>query len=182
MELVFGSMIMIGLPVLITVHLGMSMTHVGIALAIMMLGGVVGGIVAGGLGTRLNIPRGFAFVIAGILCCIPMGLVLLFDVPQMAAYTTIVAAGTVFIFAGKIFSIAIMTYIQEETPPELIGKVLSVLMVVPFIGQSIGYPLQGRLFQGFIATPWYVVFCATAVMMVIAVVAYRYFKRNLQNH
>ena len=182
MELVFGSMIMIGLPVLITVHLGMSMTQVGIALAIMMFGGVVGGIVAGGLGTRLNIPRGFAFVIAGILCCIPMGLVLLFDVPQMAAYTTIVAAGTVFIFAGKIFSIAIMTYIQEETPPELIGKVLSVLMVVPFIGQSIGYPLQGRLFQGFIATPWYVVFGATAVMMVIAVVAYRYFKRNLQNH
>ena|GEM_PF-6087000 len=34
-ECMFGSMIMIGLPVLITVHLGMSMTHVGIALAIM---------------------------------------------------------------------------------------------------------------------------------------------------
>jgi len=181
MELIFGSMIMIGLPVLITVHLGMSMTHVGVALAIMMFGGVVGGIVAGGLGTRLNIPRGFAFVIVGILFCIPMGLVLLFDVPQMTAYITIVAAGTVFIFAGKVFSIAIMTYIQSETPPELIGKVLSVLMVVPFIGQSIGYPLQGRLFQEFFATPWYVVFGATAVMMVIAVVAYRYFKRNLRN-
>jgi MFS family permease len=180
MELVFGSMIMIGLPVLITVHLGMSMTHVGVALAIMMFGGVLGAIVAGGLGTHLNIPKGFAFVIIGILCSIPMGLVFLLDAPQTLSYVVIVTAGTVFIFAGKVFSIAVMTYIQGETPPELIGKVLSVLMVVPFIGQSIGYPLQGRLFQEFSAAPWYVVFGATAVMMVVAVAAYRYFKRTLR--
>ena len=179
MELIFGSMFVIGLPVLITVHLGMSMTHVGVALAIMMFGGVVGGIVAGALGTRLNIPIGFAFVIVGIICCIPMGLVLLFDLPQMLAYITIVVTGTVFMLSGKVLSIAMMTYIQGETSPELIGKVLSVLMVVPFIGQSIGYPLQGLLFQRFFATPWYVVFGATAVMMIVAVVAYRYFKRTL---
>jgi len=179
MELIFGSMIMIGLPVLITVHLGMSMTHVGIALAIMMFGGVVGGIVAGGLGTRLNIPRGFVFVIIGILCSIPMGLVFLLDVPQMLAYVVLVIAGTVFIFAGKVLSIAIMTYIQSETPPELIGKVLSVLMVIPFIGQSIGYPLQGRLFQEFVTTPWHVVFGATVVMMVVAIFTHKHFKKAL---
>jgi MFS family permease len=177
MELVFGSMIMIGLPVLITVHLGMSMTHVGVALAIMMFGGVVGGIVAGGLGMHLTIPRGFFFVIIGIICSLPMGLILLLDVPQMMAYIVIVAAGTVFGFSVKVLSIAIMTYIQGETPPELIGKVLSVLMVVPFIGQSIGYPLQGRLFQTFFATPWYVVFGASFVMMVVVVVAYQHFKK-----
>jgi len=179
MELVFGSMIMIGLPVLITVHLGMSMTHVGMALAIMMFGGVVGGIAAGALGTRLNIPKGFIFVIIGIICSVPMGLIFLFDVPQMLAYVIIVAVGTIFIFAGKVFSIAVMTYIQKETPSELIGKVLSVLMVVPFIGQSIGYPLQGRLFQEFSATPWYVIFGATFIMMIVALVSYRYFKRVL---
>ena len=177
MELIFGSMIMIGLPVLITVHLGMSMTHVGVALAIMMFGGVVGGIVAGGLGTRLNIPRGFIFVIIGVLCAVNMGLVLMLDLPQMSAYIAIVASGTVFVFSGKVLSIAIMAYIQEETPPELIGKVLSVLMVVPFIGQSIGYPLQGRLFQEFITTPWYVVFGATIVMMTVAMFSYKYFKK-----
>jgi len=180
MEFVFGSMIMIGLPVLITVHLGMSMAHVGVALAIMMFGGVVGGIAAGVLGTRLNIPRGFVFVMIGILCSVPMGLILIFDVPQMLAYAAIVAAGTVFVFVGKVFSLAVMTYIQVETPPELIGKVLSVLMIVPSIGQSIGYPLQGWLFQEFFTTPWYVIFGSTAVMMVVAVVAYQYFKRVIR--
>ena len=179
MELVFGSMIMIGMPVLITVHLGLSMTHVGVALAIMMFGGVVGAIVAGSLGTRLNIPNGFVFIIFGILCSVPMGLVLIFSVPQMLAYVVFVASGTIYVFAAKICSLAIMTHIQVETPPELIGKVLAVLMILPFIGQSIGYPLQGWLFQEFVTTPWYVVFGAIAVMMLVAVTAYRYVKKSL---
>jgi len=181
MELVFGSMFMIGLPVLITVHLGLSMTHVGVALAIMMFGGVIGGVVAGGLGTRLNIPKGFMFLMIGILCSVPMGLVFLFDIPQMSAYIIIVASGTVFLFSGKILSIAVMTYIQSETPPKLIGKVLSVLMVVPYIGQSIGYPLQGWLFQEFFASPWYVIFGSGILMMIVALVSYRYFKKDYEN-
>jgi len=179
LELVFGSMLMIGMPVVITVHLGLSMTHVGAALAVMMFGGVLGAIVAGSLGTRLNIPNGFIFVIISILCSVPMGLILIFDVPQMLAYVAIVAAGAIFVFAGKIFSLAIMTHIQVETPPELIGKVLANLMILPSIGQSIGYPLLGWLFQEFSATPWYVIFGAIAVMMLVAVTAYRYFKKAL---
>ena len=179
MELVFGSMFVIGLPVIIAVYLDMNMTHVGVALAIMMFGGVAGGIVAGALGTRLNIPKGFLFVIIGVLLSVPMGLVLLLDISAMAAYVVIIVSGTIFVFSGKVLSIAVMTYIQEETPNEIIGKVLSVLMVVPFIGQAIGYPLQGRLFQEFSTSPWYVIFGAATVMMIVAVVAYRYFKKAL---
>ena len=175
LEMIFGSMFVIGLPVLITVHLGMSMTHVGAALAVMMFGGVIGGIVAGALGERLNISRGLLFVIVGIIFSVPMGLVFLFDVPAFAAYVIIMVSGAVFVFSGKVFSVVVMTYIQKETPTELIGKVLSVLMVVPFVGQSIGYPLQGRLFQEFFAAPWLVIFGAAVVMMVVTVVAYRYF-------
>jgi len=177
MELIFGSMIVIGLPVLITLHLGMSMTHVGVALAIMMFGGVIGGIVAGALGTWLNIPRGFMFILAGILFSLPMGLVFLLDTPKLVAYSVVIAAGTVFLFSAKVFSVTIMTYIQQETPTELIGKVLSVLMVIPFIAQSLGYPLQGRLFQQFAASPWLVIFGSAFVMIVVTMFAYRYFKR-----
>jgi len=177
MELVFGSMFVIGLPVLITVHLGFSMTHVGIALAIMMFGGVIGGIASGVMGNWLNIPRGFLFVIGGIISAVPMGLVLLLNIPDFLAYVIIITSGTVFLFSGKVFSIAVMTYIQGETPPELMGKVLSVLMVVPFIGQSIGFPLSGRIFQEFINTPWHVIFGSVTIMAAVALIAYRYFRR-----
>ena len=177
MELIFGSMFVIGVPVLINVHLGMSMTHVGTALAIMMLGGVAGGIAAGAMGARLNIPKGLIFVIAGIILSVPMGAVLLLDVPTTIAYTVIITSGAAFLFTVKVLSVAMMTFIQKETPDELIGKVLSVLMVVPFIGQSIGYPLQGMLLGEFSDTPWYVIFGSATVMLVVAIAAYRYFRK-----
>jgi MFS family permease len=172
LELVFGSMFVIGVPVLVTVHLGMSMTHVGIALAVMMFGGVAGGIVAGALGARLTISRGLVFIIFGILLSVPMGLVFLFEVPATAAYAVIMASGAAFLFCAKVLSVAVMTYIQGETPPQMMGKILSVLMVIPFIGQSIGYPLQGRLFELFNETPWHVIFGAAVLMLVVVGVAY----------
>lgn len=179
MELLFGSMLMIGIPVLIIGHLGMRMTHVGIAMAIMMFGGVIGGIIAGSLGARLSVPKGLVFVIIGIIFSVPMGLVFLFETPPLLAYIIVVTAGVAFMISAKISSIAIMTYVQGETPTELIGKVLSVLMVFPFVGQSIGFPLQGRLFEQFAASPWLVIFGVTFAMIAVAVYAYRYFKKEL---
>jgi MFS family permease len=177
MEFIFGSMIIIGLPVLITVHLGMSMTHVGVALAIMMAGGIAGGIIAGAMGTRLNIKKGLMFIVVGVVCAVPMGLIFLLSIPDFLAYVIVIASGTIFMLAGKVMSISMMTYIQVETPNTLIGKVLSVLMVAPFIGQSLGYPVVGRLFEMFAESPWVVVFGSVVGMMVAAIIAYKHFKK-----
>ena len=131
---------------------------------------------------RLNgvdIPTGFIFVIVGIVCSIPMGLVFILDVPVLLAYIVVVAAGTVFLFSVKVMSVAMATFIQGETPTTLIGKVLSVLMVVPFIGQSIGYPIIGRLFQHYAESPWLIIFSSVFLMMIVAIFAYRYFKKAM---
>ena len=175
-EFLFGSMISIGLPVLIITHLGFSMTHVGIASSIIMFGGVIGGVAAGVLGKWLNITRGFLLLAGASMFSIAMGLVFLFDVPNMAAYIVLTVAGAAFLISAKILSIAIITFIQKETPNELIGKVLSVLMIAPFIGQSIGYPLQGMLFHQFSSSPWIVIFGAVLAIIVMSVYKYQQFK------
>jgi MFS family permease len=178
MEMIFSSMIMIGLPVIITVHLGMSMSQVGIALAVMMFGGVAGGIVAGALGSWLTIPRGLIFVFLGIILSTPIGFVLLVDISPTLAYIIIVTAGTLFMLSVKIVSVAMLTFVQTETPPTLIGKVLAVLMVVPFVGQSLGYPVQGILFQTFAGFPWVVIFACAGIMLVVIAASYKYFSKG----
>ncbi|MCL2380012.1 MAG: MFS transporter [Treponema sp.] len=175
-EFLFGSMITIGLPVLITIYLGFGMTQVGIALSIIMFGGVLGGFVAGILGKRLNISRGFLFLAIAGLFSIPMGFVFLFDLPIFTAYIVLTVAGTIFVFSAKILTIAMITFVQKETPIELIGKVLSIAMIVPFIGQSIGYPLQGMLFHRFSASPWAVIFSVVFVMIIVSVYMFHQFK------
>ena len=179
MEFVFGSMLMIGLPVLITVHLDMSLTHAGVSLAIMMFGGITGGILAGSMGTRLNINRGLAFIIVGITCSLPMGLVFLLQIPDFLAYVIVTASGTIFMLTSKVMGISMMTYVQVETPNTLIGKVLSVIMVAPFIGQSLGYPLIGWFFEVFADMPWIVVFGSIFAMLIAAIIASAYFKKAI---
>jgi len=58
--------------------------------------------------------------------------------------------------------------------------VLSVLMIFPYIGQSLGFPLQGRLFEQFAALPWLVVFGAAFVTLTVLLFARGYFKRALK--
>ena len=108
-----------------------------------------------------------------------MGVVFLFDVPVFVAYVIVVTAGFAFAFSAKILAIAMMTFIQMETPVELGGKVLSVLMVVPFVAQALGYPLQGRLFGQFAASPWVVVLGVALATLVVAMFAWGYFRRAL---
>ena len=175
-EFLFGSMIFIGLPVLITTHLGFSMTYVGIASSIIMLGGVIGGVVAGVLGKRLNILRGFLSLAIASVFSIAMGLVFLFDVPNMVAYIVLTVAGVAFIISVKILGIAMITFVQQETPIELIGKVMSVGMTAPFIGQAIGYPLIGMLFHQFSDSPWIVIFGAVLATIIMSVYKYHQFK------
>ena len=174
-ELLFGSMIFIGLPVLITTHLGFSMTHVGIASSIIMFGGVIGGVAAGVLGKRLNIPRGFLLLAVASMFSLAMGLVFMLDVPKMVAYVVLTTAGVAFLIAAKMLSIALITFVQQETPTELIGKVMSVGMIAPFIGQAIGYPLMGGLFSQLSASPWIVVFGAAFAIIIMSVYKYLQF-------
>jgi len=175
-EFLFGAMIFIGLPVLITNHLGFSMTYVGIASSIIMFGGVLGGVIAGVLGKRLNIPRGFLLLAVASAFSIAMGLAFIFDVPNMVAYIVLTAAGVVFLITAKILAIAVITFIQQETPMEHIGKVMSVGMIAPFIGQALGYPLMGMLFHQFSDSPWIVIFGAVLATVIMSVYKYRQFK------
>ncbi|MCL1882872.1 MAG: hypothetical protein FWF81_03865 [Defluviitaleaceae bacterium] len=98
------------------------------------------------------------------------------DVPNKVAYIVLTVAGVAFLISAKILSISIITFVQQETPIELIGKVMSVGMIAPFIGQALGYPLLGMLFHQFSDLPWIVIFGTVLVTIVMSVYKYRQFR------
>jgi MFS family permease len=172
----FGSsLLIVGSPVLITQHLGMGMEAVGISQSIMMLGGLIGGIAAGALGARLTMSNAFLFLAVGSISIMPMGLVFLFDTPPFMAYITITAVSAFLLCTSQLFGIATITFIQGLTPTELIGKVLSLIMVLPFLASAAGQLLYGALFEMFAARPWIVIFATALLCALIAVYSRGYF-------
>ena len=175
------SLLFVGLPVLITQHLGMSMAMVGLNQSVMMVGGLLGGIVAGALGTRLTMRKLHLPLLAISLFLLPMGLVFMFDTSAIMAYATITAMGALIFVAAQMCSIPLIAFIQKETPTELIGKVMSIMLILPFLASALGILFFGMLFERLAGLPWVIVFAVVLVSAIIAVYTRRQFRRGVDS-
>jgi MFS family permease len=175
-SITIASMIIVGLPVLITKNLGMSMDMVGISSSIMMVGGLIGGIVAGALGTRLTIQKVHLSLLFCSLSILPIGIIFIFDPSTLIVYVTITAACALALMCVQVFNIQIMAYIQGETPSKLIGKVMSILVILPFLANALGQLLFGVLFEQFGELPWIIIFIAIFLSCIVAIYSRSIFK------
>jgi predicted MFS family arabinose efflux permease len=177
MQMTLIPMLFVGIPVLITQNLGMGMDYVGASLSISMAGGILGGLIAGMLGARLTIKKVPIFLLLSGTVIIPIGLIFLFDTSAFFTFAIITAAATLTFAAIQIAQIQFMAFLQGETPTELIGKVMSIIVILPFIASAFGIFIYGVLFELFETLPWIVIFAT--VFMVIMIAAYSH--KHLRN-
>jgi predicted MFS family arabinose efflux permease len=175
-NLLLASMVVVGIPVLITQNLGFDMDLVGINSGIMMAGGAVGGITAGILGSRLSMRKISFLLTASSLAVIPVGLVFLFYMPAFTSYIIITISTALMMCILQLAQIQFFAFIQGSVPTDLLGKVMSLLVILPFIASGLGSLLYGVLFEQFKAQPWVVVFGTITATVVIALYSHKQFR------
>lgn len=160
----------IGAPVIVTRHLGMQSSCVGIIEAAMGLGGLVGGGQVGIWPNRFSfngICRYVAMICLGVvpvIVTLPIGV----DVIVFAA----LAVGSAWVMVwASIASVEIVVFVQRTAPSELCGKVLSVV----YMALSCATPI-GQLVYGFAYDRWAPV-TVFAVMLVVLVLTAALFYR-----
>ena len=146
-NLVLTSMIIIGIPVIITTTLNMSSQAYGVTQGVIALGGLFGGILTGVLVEKLKISNSYFILLFDILALIPIGLTLMLEVPASVSYIIITICCFLIMAVSTIFSIQMITFIQGETPGELIGKVISICLAIGMCAQPIGQLIYGYLFE-----------------------------------
>ena len=171
-----ASMVILGLPVLITQHLGMGMEYVGINKSVTVAGGLVGGIISGTIGSKLKINKTYLLLIASGFVITPIGLVLVFNIPAFAAYIIMTVACAMVLIFNTIVNIRITTFIQGETPIELLGKVMSLVVVLPLMALVFGNLAYGAFLEWF--APWVVVSITAFISVMIGVYARKHFKEK----
>lgn len=153
----------IGAPVIVTRHLGMQSSCVGIIEAAMGMGGLAGGGLVGIWPSRFSfkgICRYVAMICLGvvpIIVMLPIGV----DVIVFAA----LAVGSAWVMVwASIASVEIVAFVQRTAPTELCGKVLSVV----YMALSCATPI-GQLTYGFAYDRWTpaTVFVAMLVVLVL---------------
>lgn len=167
----------IGAPVIVTRHLGMQSSCVGIIEAAMGLGGLAGGGLVGIWPHCFSFDGIHRYVVMICLGVIPIFVALLCGVHTLVLAALAVGSAWVMVWAS-IASVGIVAFVQRTAPTELCGKVLSVV----YMALSCATPI-GQLAYGFAYDRWApaAVFAAMLVVLVLTTVLfYRLKSRSRQ--
>ena len=105
-----------------------------------------------------------------------MGLSLLLFSSGPVNYVVMTICCFVIMVFSTMFSVQMMAFIQTETPQNLVGKVIAVIITVSMCAQPLGNALYGVLFEVCRGFEYAVVLFSGFMSMVIAMRAKRIFR------
>ena len=162
--------LMIGAPIIVTKHLGMQSSCVGIVEVAMGLGGLAGSGLVGIWPHRFSfngICRYVAMICFGVA---PIIVTLLFGADACMLTVFVVGSAWVMVWAS-IASVEIIAFVQRAAPTELCGKVLSVVYMVLSCAIPIGQLTYGVAYDRW--TPAIVFAAMLAVLTLTTALFYR---------
>ena len=180
-NLFMAAMIIVALPYLVTEVLNLEAVQAnrlyGFAEGALAAGGLVGGIGAGVFANKLAIQKSGNLVIACAACVFPIGIALILFSSGIINYIVITVCCFVIMVFSTIFTVQMMAFIQAETPQNLIGKVIAVILTVSMCAQPLGNALYGILFEICKGLEYIVVLFAGVVSLMIAIGTRNIFKK-----
>ncbi len=180
-NLFLAAMIIVALPYLVTEVLDLEAVQAnklyGFAEGALAAGGLTGGISAGVFANRLAIHKSGNLVISCAVCVFPIGVSLILFSSGIINYIVITACCFTIMVFSTIFTVQMMSFIQTETPQNLIGKVIAVILTVSMCAQPLGNALYGILFEICKGFEYAVVLFSGIVSLIIAISTRNIFKK-----
>ena len=83
--------------------------------------------------------------------------------------------GFILILISTMFTVQIMAFVQEQTPTELVGKVISFFLSFSICALPIGQALYGILFEYLVDELWIVVLVTALISFAISMYSKKIF-------
>lgn len=180
-NLFLSAMIIVALPYLVTEVLDLGGAQAnrlyGLAQGALAAGGLAGGIGAGIFADKLAVHRAGDLVVACAVCVFPMGASLILFSSGMINYIVMTVCCFGIMVCSTLFTVQMMSFIQTETPGDLIGKVISVILTVSMCAQPLGNALYGVLFEICKGCEYAVILFSGVVSLMIAIGARKIFRK-----
>jgi len=178
-NLLLTSLILIGLPVIITQRLGFATDTAnrlyGYAQGVFAAGAILGGFLAGILAEKLKSKSGSILLTGCSLCIVIGGAALQIPVSSMATYIILIVCCGLLLTIHTIFQIQMMTYLQVLTPKDLVGKVISCFMCAVMCTMPLGQAIYGFSFEHISEKAYILFYVAGLIMIGISLLTRRIF-------
>lgn len=167
----------VGFPYLVRTVLGLSATYYGAAESAMGAAAILGSLCAGLMGKKLRVRDMAAIFLSFGLSLFPIGFSFLLPVGTMARYGVLLFFFCVCQLGVCIFSTYAITLIQQRTPEQLMGKVMSCVFTLSMCAQPVGQVVYGALFDCFSDSVYWVLIPTGMLICLIAVASRGFLKR-----
>lgn len=178
-NLFLSAMMIVGMPYLITEVLDLEANEAnrlfGYAQGALAAGGLAGGIGAGVFARKLSVKKTGNLLIACTVPVFPIGLSLLFFESGIVNYLVLTGCSFLVMVFSTVFTVQMMSFIQTETPQNLLGKVIAVILTIGMCAQPLGNAFYGVLFGACKGFEYAVVFFAGGVTLGIVLRARKIF-------
>ena len=122
----------------------------------------------------------YLLLIVCALCVAIMGLSLkistILFLPNIIPYAVINLMCFMIMGVATLFTVQIFTMIQQETPPEFLGKIMAALISFAMCAQPLGQTVYGILFDIFHDSTWLILIGAASISFLIALYSKRVFR------
>ncbi len=163
-----SSMLLIAMPILITERLNLTDQLYGISQGVLAFGGLVGGILTGVLGGKLKISKIYKLFLILTITLVPICIAPLFLDTKVLSYTLIICSAFMVMAIATTISIQFLTYVQQQTPPAIIGKVMALLLTMAICAQPIGQVLYGVAFEYLVGSESLIIMFAIVISLVVS--------------
>lgn len=179
MNLFLTSLILIGIPVLVTQRLGFAPDTAnrlyGYAQGVIAVGAILGGALAGVFSKKLKFKASPLILIGCALSVLIGGIALQTLKAPMAIYVVLAIGGGLLVALSTLFQIQIMTCVQILTPQGLIGKVIACVICVCMCALPLGQFIYGIVFEKIENSTYLPFYAVTLIMTGISVFTRRIF-------
>lgn len=180
-NLVLSAALLVGIPVMIVQILKMSDTALGIVQGMMGLGGIAGGIIAGSFGQKLKLKDSHIMLMICSLATFFIGVSLFSGISNIISFVVIAVMSFLAMCSSTMFSVAMLTAVQQQTPPHLLGKIMALIMAVSSCSQPIGQAIYGVLFDVFSDQAHAVMIASAVLAFMIAIFSRKIFIKLQDN-
>lgn len=181
MNLFLSSMLNVGLPYMVTEVLDLEEALAnrlyGFTEGALAAGGLIGGISAGIFAKKFSVRKAGNLITVSAGCVLAAGIALMIFSSGWSGYIMLTICCFVIMIFTTIFSVEMLSFIQTETPRNLIGKVIAVVLTGSMCAQPAGNALYGVLFEVCRGYESAVVLFAGTVSLLIAVRSGRIFRK-----
>lgn len=152
----------VGLPYLVRTVLALPAEHYGAAESAMGAASIAGSVAAGLLAGKLRTGRLQLIIVLAAISLLPAALAMPLEVAPALKYGALLFSFCLLQALCSLFSVLALSLIQQRTPGELMGKVMSLVYAVSMCAQPLGQLLYGAAFE--LLSPFAVLLPTSALM------------------